>query len=122
MTVTMEDLRAGRVDLSDVVDPDSERLPPVRPGDVLADYLADAGLSAYALARAIHVPLNRITAILAGKRTVTGDTALRLARALGTSAELWMTLQADHDLERARREHGKEIEQEVIAAARDAHV
>ena len=72
----MEDLRAGRVDLSDVVDPESERLPPVHPGEVLSDYLADAGLSAYALARAIHVPLNRITAILAGKRAVTGDTAL----------------------------------------------
>ena len=55
------------------------------------------------------------------QRAVTADTALRLARALGTSAELWMTLQAEHDLERARRELGKEIEREIVALRLDAH-
>jgi addiction module HigA family antidote len=70
---------------------------------VLADLLADHRLSAYALAKAMHVPVNRVTAIAKGRRAITADTAIRLGRALGTSAEMWLGLQAACDLAAARR-------------------
>jgi addiction module HigA family antidote len=113
MTVTMEDLRAGRVELDDVIEPGEAALGPVHPGEILRDCLDDLGVSAYALAKAIHVPVNRVTAILAGRRAITADTALRLARRLGASAELWLNLQASHDLEVARARSGAAIEAEV---------
>lgn len=76
----------------------------VHPGEVLNDeFLAPMSLSQNALARAIGVPPRRINEIVLGKRGVTADTALRLARAFGTSAEFWMNLQASHDLEEALR-------------------
>jgi addiction module HigA family antidote len=72
----------------------TERLAPVHPGEVLAeDFLEPLGLSANALARRIGVPGNRVSMIVAGKRGVTGDTALRLAAAFGTTPEFWMNLQ-----------------------------
>jgi antitoxin HigA-1 len=117
MVITMEDLRAGRVDFSDVDDPEGTSLGPVHPGAILADLMAEEGLSANALARALKVPHNRITAITAGKRAVSADTALRLARYLGTSADLWVNLQADYDRERAEREHGETIAREVTPRA-----
>jgi len=81
----------------------TDLLAPVSPGEVLREeFLVPMGLSARALARAIDVPPNRITAILAGERTVTADTALKLAAHFGTSAEFWMNLQTAHDLEIAR--------------------
>jgi antitoxin HigA-1 len=113
MTLTMEDLRAGRVELADVIEPGERALGPVHPGEILRDCLDDLDMSAYALAKAIHVPLNRVTAILAGRRAITADTALRLARRLGTSAEFWLALQAGHDLEAARARSGAAIEAEV---------
>ncbi|MGH6904939.1 MAG: HigA family addiction module antitoxin [Geminicoccaceae bacterium] len=113
MEIPIEDVLSGRVDLSDIVEPGSERLPPVHPGEILADILEDGDLSAYALAKGLNVPLNRITAILAGKRAITADTALRLAHFFGTSAEMWMRLQASHELEVARTEHGRAIAAEV---------
>jgi addiction module HigA family antidote len=70
-------------------------------------------MSAYALAKALRVPLNRITAILAGERGVSADTALRLARFFGTTPEFWINLQGGYDLEVARIEHGSEIVTEV---------
>lgn len=79
------------------------RLAPVHPGEVLAEeFLTPLGLSASALARRIGVPGNRISEIAAGRRAVTGDTALRLAAAFGTSAEFWMNLQKSWELETAR--------------------
>lgn len=79
------------------------RLPTITPGEVLAEeFLKPMGLSARALARAIGVPPNRVTAILSGERAITADTALRLAGHFGTSAEFWMNLQTSHDLEAAR--------------------
>ncbi|WP_418159168.1 HigA family addiction module antitoxin [Benzoatithermus flavus] len=75
--------------------------------------MAEEGLSANALAKALRVPHNRITAILAGKRAITVETALRLARYFGTSAELWINLQAGYDLEVAERELGSRIDEEV---------
>jgi addiction module HigA family antidote len=71
------------------------------------------GLSAYRLAKDIGVPLNRVAAILSGRRGISADTALRLARYFGTDAQSWLNLQAHHDLEAARREHGKRIDREV---------
>ena len=92
------------------MEPESERLPPLHPGEVLREeFLGPLGLSAYALAKALRVPLNRITAILAGERAVSADTALRLARFFGTTPEFWINLQGGYDLEVARIEHGDEI-------------
>ena len=91
-----------RMDLSDV--DSGEAIPPVTPGEVLRlEFMQPAGLSAHALAKAIGVPTNRITAILHGTRGITADTALRLGRHFGTSAEFWMNLQTAYDLETARK-------------------
>ncbi|WP_241741106.1 HigA family addiction module antitoxin [Paragemmobacter straminiformis] len=81
----------------------TDRLAPVHPGEVLAEeFLAPKRLSAAALARHIGVPANRISEIVAGRRAITGDTALRLATAFGTTAEFWMGLQMRWELEVAR--------------------
>ena len=86
-------------------------LAPVHPGEVLAEeFLAPHGLSAAALARRIGVPANRVSEIAAGRRSVTGDTALRLAAAFGTTAEFWMNLQKAWELEVARGEARPVIE------------
>ena len=78
-------------------------LAPVHPGEVLAEeFLRPMGLSAARLARRIGVPANRVSEIAAGRRSVTGDTALRLAAAFGTSPEFWMNLQKSWELETAR--------------------
>jgi antitoxin HigA-1 len=113
VTVSMEELRAGRVELDDLIEPGTEALVPVHPGEILRDCLDDLGMSAYALAKAIRVPVNRVTAILAGRRAITADTALRLARCFETSAEVWLTLQAGYDLEVTRARRGAAIEAEV---------
>lgn len=108
------DLDAGRADLG----PDDGALPPVHPGEVLReDFLLPLGLSAHALALALRVPANRITAILAGTRAVTADTALRLARHFGTTPGFWLALQTAHDLECACRRDGARIEVEVSPRA-----
>ncbi len=97
--ILREDL--DRTNLSDV--DSGQAIPPVTPGEVLrVEFMEPAGLSAHGLAKAAGVPTNRITAILHGTRGITADTALRLARHFGTSAEMWMNLQTAHDLERAR--------------------
>ena len=82
-------------------------LPNIHPGEVLdQEFLQPMGLSQNALARAVNVPPRRINEIVLGKRAVTADTALRLARAFGTSPEFWMNLQASHDLEAQARALG----------------
>jgi addiction module HigA family antidote len=112
--ITRDDLKAGRVDLGG----DGERLPPVHPGAVLRhEFLEPLGLTAHALALALLVPANRITAILAGKRTVSADTALRLARHFGTSPGFWLNLQKSYDLEVARRESAARVLAEVAPGA-----
>jgi addiction module HigA family antidote len=84
------------------------------PGEVLSEeFLKPLGLSANALALALRVPSTRIGAIVKGERAVTADTALRLARFFGASAEFWLNLQSMHDLTRARRETGAAIERDV---------
>jgi addiction module HigA family antidote len=76
---------------------------PSHPGEVLQElYLAPLGLSAIALARRIHVPRTRIERLLKGETSLTADTAMRLARVFGTTAEYWMNLQRAWDLARAR--------------------
>ena len=85
----------------------SKRLHNVHPGEVLdQEFLQPLALSQNALARAVAVPPRRINEIVLGKRAVTADTALRLARAFGTSAEFWMNLQASYDLEETSRAIG----------------
>jgi antitoxin HigA-1 len=74
-------------------------------------------LSASALARAIGVPRNRVSGIVAANRTITADTALRLGIYFGTSAEFWLSLQANYDLKRARRAIGERLRREITPRA-----
>jgi addiction module HigA family antidote len=84
------------------------------PGEVLGEeFLKPLGMSVNALAMALRVPATRIDAIIKGERSVSADTALRLARFFQTSPEFWMGLQAMHDLTKARKEHGRTIEHDV---------
>jgi len=81
----------------------------IHPGEHLAEELKELGMSAAELARKLNVPTNRVTAILNGQRSVTGDTALRLAHFFGTSAEFWLNLQSLYELRLAERKAGKSI-------------
>lgn len=84
----------------------------ITPGEVLyEEFMAPLGLTKYALAKAIHVPAQRVGDIVAAKRAITPDTALRLARFFGTSAEFWLNLQTHFDLERALEAHGAEFDE-----------
>jgi antitoxin HigA-1 len=84
------------------------------PGEVLdEEFLKPLGMSVHALALALRVPATRIGAIVKGERSVTADTALRLSRFFGTSAEFWINLQAMHDLTKAKMENGGAIERDV---------
>ncbi len=84
------------------------------PGEVLSEeFLKPLGMSANALALALRVPATRIGAVIKGERSVTADTALRLARFFGMSAEFWINLQAMHDLTEARMQNGGAIERDV---------
>lgn len=86
---------------------------PIHPGEQLRDELDELGISGNALALDLRVPANRINDILAGKRGITADTALRLARYFGTTAEFWMNLQTAYELRQTRREHGKHIDKDI---------
>jgi addiction module HigA family antidote len=83
---------------------------PIHPGEILAEEIEAAGLSAAELARLIEVPANRVSMIIAGRRAVTADTALRLGRYFGTSAELWLNLQKMYELDLARAELGASLD------------
>jgi antitoxin HigA-1 len=88
--------------------------PPAHPGEVLReDFLRPLAMSQYALARALGVPEIRISEIVNGKRAITPDTALRLARYFGTSPEFWLGMQASYDLEVTRERIGAEIDATV---------
>ncbi len=92
----------------------TKKLEPIHPGEILREeFMQPLGLSQNALARALRVPPRRINEIVMEKRGITADTALRLARYFGTSAELWTGLQADYELRMARYETEREIEREV---------
>ena len=85
----------------------------VHPGEILREELDELGMSANSLAKALGVPVNRITMILHCQRGVSADTALRLARYFGTTPQLWMNLQKSWELRRAEIESGHEIEKRV---------
>jgi len=85
------------------------KLPAIHPGEHLRDELNELGQSARAFAKQLDIPVNRVTQILNGQRGVSADTALRLARYFGTSAEFWMNLQQTYELRLAEQEGGREI-------------
>lgn len=84
--------------------------PPIHPGEILADELAELGVSLTELSRQIAVPPNRISQIIQGKRSITGDTALRLGHWFKTSAQFWLNLQTAYDLRLAVQEAGNAID------------
>jgi addiction module HigA family antidote len=81
----------------------------VHPGEILADELKELGISATELARQLAVPPNRITQIIKGRRSITGDTALRLAHWFGTDPQFWLNLQTAYDIDIATEAAGDEI-------------
>lgn len=91
----------------------SNGMRPVHPGEILREELDELGLSANELAKALDVPMNRITAILRGQQGITADTALRLARYFGTTPQLWQNLQKTFELRVAEIESGPQIEERV---------
>jgi addiction module HigA family antidote len=94
------------------------KLPPIHPGEVLLeDFLTPMGISQYRLAKDISVPPRRVNEIVHGKRAVTADTALRLARYFSTSERFWLNLQAQYDLDVQRDRLGPRLESEVVRRA-----
>lgn len=89
------------------------KLPPVHPGEVLKTVLKDAGLSAHRTALALRIPANRLNAIINGKRSLTADTAIRLGRFFGTSAQMWINLQAKYDLQLAEDRLSARVAEEI---------
>lgn len=88
---------------------------PIHPGEMLREeFMNPLGLSANALAVALRVPAPRINDIVRERRAVSADTALRLARYFGTSAEFWLGLQSDYDMKLAQAEHGARIVEEIV--------
>lgn len=86
----------------------------IHPGEILQEeFLTPLSLSANALALALRVPATRVTEIVRGRRAISSDTALRLARYFGTTPDLWMGLQAEYDLRLAKRELAAQIERDV---------
>ena len=92
----------------------TKKIPPIHPGETIReDILKPLGLSVNRLAMDLHVPVTRMHEIVNGRRSITADTALRLARYLGTSAQFWLNLQARYDLEIAEDQLAVRIEDEV---------
>ncbi len=92
----------------------SRRLPPVHPGEILREDLMDPlGLSINGLARDLRVPVTRMSEIVNRRRSITADTALRLARYFGSSPQFWMNLQAAYDLDLVTRASAERIERDV---------
>lgn len=83
--------------------------PAIHPGEILQDELLEIGISSAELARQLEVPANRISQIVNGRRSVTGDTALRLGHWFGTSAQFWLNLQTAYELRLASEKAGAEI-------------
>jgi len=96
----------------------NNKLPPVHPGEILsAEFLDPLELSQYKLAQTIHVPPRRINEIVMGKRAITADTALRLGRFFGTTAQFWMNLQSRYELEIAEDRLGEKLLREIVVHA-----
>lgn len=90
-----------------------KKLPPIHPGDVLADALVEAGVAANAAALAMGIPSNRLTAIMRGQQSITADTAMRLALYFGTTPRIWMNLQTSYDSQSAEDATAEKIASEV---------
>ena len=106
----------GKIDFSDVST--GKRLGSVHPGDILLrDFIEPMGLTRYRVAKNIGVPQRRIDLICRAESGVSADMALRLARLFATTAEFWVNLQAQYDLEAAARANGKAIEKTVVPLA-----
>lgn len=89
-------------------------IPPIHPGEILEEeFLDPMGLSQREFARSIDVPANRVNEIIRGKRSITGDTAIRFSLALGTSPEMWLRLQARYELEKAQDESDPDLEKKI---------
>lgn len=116
--ISRADIDAGRVDLKDAVEPGTTIDAPIHPGEHLAEFLEDYGWSARELGRRLAVPHNRVLAILAGKRSLSADTAMRLSRLFGTSAELWLNLQMRYDLDLLKAGEAARIAREVSPVER----
>lgn len=86
---------------------------PVHPGRILSDELAEINLTPAGLARELRVPSNRIYQIIAGRRAITADTALRLEQWLGVEAAFWMNLQKNYELDLAKQQSGEEIKSTI---------
>jgi addiction module HigA family antidote len=94
------------------------KMSPVHPGEILLlEFLEPLSISQYRLARDISVPPRRINEIVRGSRSITADTALRLARYFGTSDRFWLNLQARHDLEVEKERLGNRLTREVTSLA-----
>tara|TARA_R110002126_G_scaffold239409_1_gene382617 strand:- start:44718 stop:45011 length:294 start_codon:yes stop_codon:yes gene_type:complete len=91
----------------------SNKMRAIHPGEILRDELDALGLSANQFAMKLHVPANRITSILNGKRAITPETALRLSKLFGTTAEFWINLQTSYDLKREYERSWSIIDQEI---------
>lgn len=110
MTLAREEL--DHIDFADITE--NGQINPVHPGEILLEeFLKPMSLSVYALAKQINIPRSRANDIVRGKRTITVDTALRLSRFLGTSAEFWLNLQSAYDLEKGRKSLASKIEEEI---------
>jgi addiction module HigA family antidote len=99
----------------------AKKISSLHPGEVLyEDFIVPTGISIHRLAMDLRVPANRIAEIVKGESAVSADTALRLARYLGTSAEFWLGLQSDYELEKAKDELAAKIAREVRPRKRAA--
>lgn len=108
----------AKTTLSNVLARPRKRLAITHPGQfLLGEFMQPHELTVNALANALHVPANRITAILKGQRGITADTALRLARYFGTTADFWLNLQKDYELRQARGVAQQEIDAVVMPMA-----
>jgi addiction module HigA family antidote len=116
MSIKREDLDAGEIDFADVSS--GKRLPLIHPGQILRDdFLVPMKISVYTLAQAIKVPRSRVNDIVLGRRSITADTAFRLARYFGTTPDFWVNLQVRYDLDAAGRKLLRRIEREVAPRA-----
>jgi addiction module HigA family antidote len=96
-----------------------DKMAPVHPGEILLeDFMKPLGITQYRLAKEMNMYPRKVNEIVQGKRAITADTALRLARFFGTSPEVWMNLQAHYDLELARNDLDERVEREVVPFAR----
>ena len=94
------------------------RLEPIHPGEILREeYLEPLGMSMNALAIALRIPVSRVKAIVDGERSITADTALRLARYFDTTPDYWINLQSGYDVRSASKESWRSIEREIIPMA-----